>query len=168
MAVTVPKTTVRKQSLTGKTDRQIRFIQILSEQLKNPPKDPKDRKTLGQICLEAGYSKSVSKLPWIILRSEAVNSAIQPILDRLEQKRDLALKYLTEEKLEQASARDATYITVELTKIGQLLGGKPTENVKTISDEEQIAAIAARVRSHGEPASEEIPDRFLHSDEPQL
>ena len=58
------------------------------------------------------------------------------MLFRSDDKRRLAITYITPKKLEKAPARDAAYITDILTKNHQLLGGQPTELLK-ISPEEK-------------------------------
>jgi len=137
-----------KQFVNGATPLQLNLIKIVSEYLKNPPKDRKGRKSLSMMMLEAGYSKAMASKPCAAFRSEAVSSALIPIIDRIMDKRDKALEYITDDKLRVSSARDLTYVVSELTKNHQLLGGKPTENINNLYNGEQIKNIADRLANN--------------------
>ena len=105
------------------TPKQQRLVELLVENygLKG------NRKTLQALMLEAGYSANSAKNPKIIIEDTRVGEAISPLLAKMEEVRDKALKSITDEKLKMSSPRDATYIADTLTKNIQLLSGGETE-----------------------------------------
>ena len=131
----------RKGSLNGRSILQDNLVRVTTQYLASfPRKKGEEKKTLGDLLLEAGYAESVAKRPWSIYRSEPVAEGLGHILDRIENKRDSALGHLTDKKLKESSGRDTAYIFDVLSKNHQLLSGKPTENVQNLYDDEQIRA----------------------------
>ena len=80
------------------------------------------------MLIEAGYTKATAKNPYIIFESETIKEGISDLMSSLEDKRKLAITYLTDKKLKKSQARELIYVIDILTKNIQLLGGKPTEN----------------------------------------
>jgi len=114
------------------TPKQQKLIELLTENLAKTGK----RKTLQQMMREAGYSEYTSRIPSMTINNEAVQTGLKSFVESLDKKRRLALKHLTEDKLEKSQGRDLAYITDILTKNHQLLGGHPTERI-TISEEDK-------------------------------
>jgi len=106
-------------------------------------------KTLGKLLLEAGYTKATAKNPYEIFESPVVKSATDEIIKTLEDKRRLALTYITEKKLKPAPARELAYITDIFTKNIQLLGGKPTENYSLAVTQEREAELKELLQKNG-------------------
>lgn len=130
--------------LNGPTILQERLIKIMSDYLKNPPTDPKKRRSLGSIVTEAGYGKSVAANPNLVFRNPTVKKRLDNVLTELANKRNKALDHITDRKLADSSARDLAYITSELTKNHQLLSGGATERTDNTYDKNQITLIAQR------------------------
>jgi hypothetical protein len=107
------------------TPKQTKLIELIVKNLG----DVKQRKTLGELMLEAGYSKSQSESPSHILDSEVVQEGISDFISSLNDKRKQALTHLTEAKLKKAPAREVAYVIDILTKNHNLLNGNETERV---------------------------------------
>lgn len=105
------------------TPKQEKLIGILIENYENP----KNTKTLGEMILEAGYSHASSINPRLIIESETIQEEISSVVDRIKERRDAAIKRLTDKKLDKASALQTATVIDILTKNAQLLGGKETE-----------------------------------------
>lgn len=105
------------------TPRQEKLINLLVENLGKLG----NTKSLGEIILEAGYSKAMAKNPYQILESETIQEGIGDFVDSLDKLRKRALKHITQKKLEKSSAKDLTQIADLATKNHQLLTGKETE-----------------------------------------
>jgi len=114
------------------TPRQAKYVKLIKENLTAKGLT----KSEGEIMLEAGYSEEKSKQPSRVRNSQNVKPALQSFIDQLDDKRRLAITYITPKKLAKAPARDNAYIVDILTKNHQLLGGQPTELLK-ISPEEK-------------------------------
>ena len=79
------------------------------------------------MLLEAGYTKATAKNPYIIYESESIQEGISDFISQLDDKRRMAITYITKKKLTKASPRDLSYIADVLTKNHQLLSGGATE-----------------------------------------
>jgi|TARA_Y100000310_G_scaffold341781_1_gene442067 hypothetical protein len=89
--------------------------------------------TLGEIALKAGYSESMAKNPQLIMNSETVKEGIASYVKTVDDKRRMAIRHITERKLQKAPAKECAYVTDVLTKQHQLLSGGATENVFQIT-----------------------------------
>lgn len=118
------------------TPKQQKLIKLILDNLGNP----NNTKTMGEMILEAGYSKNMADNPYQILESETIQDGISDFMKMLDDKRRMALTKITEDKLEKSSARDNAYITDLLTKQHQLLGGGTTENVKATVEISEVLA----------------------------
>jgi len=105
------------------TPKQQKLINIITENYR----DKKTTKTLKKMLLEAGYTTETSEQAIRILESKTIQDKLSPIVDKLNKKRDKALKFISDEKLKKSSARDLSGIVDVLTKNSQLLSGKETE-----------------------------------------
>lgn len=95
------------------------------------------RRSLGSLLLEAGYSPASAHNPKIILETKTIKEALTPFLETLVNRRNKALEALTDDKIEKESAQKIAYIFDVLSKNTELLSGRPTERVDTLSDEEK-------------------------------
>jgi len=95
-----------------------------------------ERKTLGRILLDSGYSPNSADNPALITDSPTIQNGLKAFTDKLKLKREKALDYLDDNKLKKSNGRDLAGIVDILTKNHQLLGGEPTERIK-ISDEDR-------------------------------
>jgi len=114
------------------TPKQQKFISLLLENMGKQRKT----KTLGGIAKEAGYSNAMASNPHLILQSRTIRKELKEFINKLREKRDMALDGLTKEKIEKASARDIAGTLDILIKNQQLLGGNTTEHI-TITEEEK-------------------------------
>jgi len=105
------------------TPRQEKFIKLLLENLGTP----RNTKSLGELALEAGYSEAMAKNPQMILESEHVKKATSDWAKMLDDKRRMAITYITEKKLEKSKAKDLAEIVDKLNKNYQLATGGETE-----------------------------------------
>lgn len=138
------------------TPKQEKLIKLILENLGNT----KNTRTLGELILEAGYSKSMAENPFQIMGSETIKEALTDVVSVMKKTRDKALKEITDEKLEKERAKDLTDIVDKLTKNIQLLGGKPTEIINDLSQlsDEELRKIAEGKGGDGqEGTSEETP-----------
>lgn len=117
------------------TIKQQKLIKLILVNLGNP----KSRKSLKKLILEAGYSKAMAKNPQMIFRSETIKKGLKSFVNQLEDKRQRAITYITDAKLRKSHARDLAYITEVFTKQHQLLSGGATEKVINIQLSEVIA-----------------------------
>lgn len=108
------------------TPKQEKLIKLIME---NYGKSG-ETKPMGELMVEAGYSEESAKNPKLILESEAIQEELKDILDEIDQKRRLALKHITEDKLKEQTAKDNALTADTLTKISQLLSDKPTDITK--------------------------------------
>jgi len=86
-----------------------------------------ETKSLGELMIEAGYTKESAKNPKLILDSPVIQEGVEDFVKTLKDKRRLAITKLTEDKLEKSSARDLSNITDVFTKNIQLLSGEDTD-----------------------------------------
>ena len=106
------------------TIRQQKLVSLLKEELLKQ----NGSQTLEQLMIKAGYSpKTADKPSQKALSSPAVQQALSPFLDLLDEKAKLALGALSKKKIERASARDNAYISDIMIKNKQLLTGNATE-----------------------------------------
>lgn len=104
--------------------RQAKLIKLILENMGNKG----SKKSMGELMLEAGYSKAQSKNPKPILATEAVKEKVDDFINMLDDKRRMAISYVTQKKLKHTHPRDLAYITDIFTKNHQLLTGGKTEN----------------------------------------
>lgn len=109
------------------TPKQEKLISLLLENLGTG----KNTKTLGEMLLEAGYSKSQAKNPFQILETKAVKEGLSGVVTDLEQLRENALKELKTRNLKKEAMRDVVKAVDIYTKNHQLLTGGDTERSTT-------------------------------------
>lgn len=114
-----------KQATAIITNKQHKLLELLIDWYGNP----NSNKTLGELILEAGYSKASSINPRLILEGKAIQDGLQEIVESMEEKRMMALNSITPRKLSKSSAKDGATIADIMTKNIQLLSGKETERV---------------------------------------
>lgn len=107
------------------TSKQERFLTLLVDNYGNPDRS----RSLGELMREAGYSEASSMNPKVFLDSPLIKEKLDDFINELDRKRRMALKHITEKKLEKASARDNAAVVDTLTKNHQLLSGEKTANV---------------------------------------
>jgi len=117
------KTKNKKPSRRQPTQKQIKLAQLISLNLMKQG----STKSMAQMMLEAGYSKSQSNSVTQITSSPTIKKAISPIVELMKQKREAALRAITDKKLARASAADSSLVVDRLTKNVQLLTGGETE-----------------------------------------
>ena len=99
-----------------------------------------ETKSLGNLMIEAGYSKKSAKNPKLFLESPIIKEGIEDFIKTLDDKRRLALTKITAKKLEKSNAYQLALITDVLTKNHQLLTGGDTEKSKTVIEiSEQVS-----------------------------
>lgn len=108
------------------TPKQEKLIRLLRDNLGNTGSS----KTLGEMLIEAGYSKATSKNPYIIFEGLPIKEVTDEIIESLKDKRKMAITHVTDKKLSKAPARELAYVTDIFTKNIQLLSGKPTERTE--------------------------------------
>ena len=105
------------------TPKQEKLLKLIFANLGKPG----ETKTMGEMLLEAGYSKAQSVNPKQILETKDVKEGVEDFVKTLKDKRKMAITKLTNDKLDASSAKDLTSITDILTKNIQLLSGDETE-----------------------------------------
>jgi len=110
------------------TPKEEKFIQLFKENAVRIGK----RKTLYDLLLESGYSRFVAAVPKSIFRQKAVKEGLKQFIKDLDDKRKQAITHITDNKLEQAPARELAYVIDILTKNHQLLTGGATDRGETI------------------------------------
>ncbi len=117
------------------TPKQEKLIKLLSENSLNEG----ETKTLETMLLEAGYTQETALSASHIVNSPTIQDALAEVngdfAEELDKKRRLAMKHLTEKKLEVTNAKDLSQIADTLTKNHQLLTGKATEKVTSVIEE---------------------------------
>lgn len=117
------------------TQKQQALIRLLKE---NCGRTGKAKKTMEQILLEAGYTQNTALHNGkVIIQSATVVEAIDPYIQMLDDKRKLALTYITEKKMKKTSPYLLALTNDVLTKNHQLLTGKATGRVDILDDEER-------------------------------
>ena len=111
------------------TVKQEKLLKLILENLGKT-----DSKPMGKLMLIAGYSEAQSKNPFQILESEFFKEKLDDWAKMLDDKRRMAITYITPAKLEKSSARDLSQVATTLTKDYQLATGGSTENIKEIYD----------------------------------
>ena len=122
------------------TPKQQRLIKLLLKNLGNP----KSKKNLGDLIIEAGYSKASAKNPKLIFKSEDIKDGLKDFVSQLEDRRQRAITYITDSKLEKAQARDLAYIVDIFTKNHQLLSGGATSREIIELEDDKFRNIARR------------------------
>ena len=92
--------------------------------------------TKKDILRQAGYSESIAHEPAKVLESPAIKNKLTEFINRLEEKRDMAINAITPDKIKSTNARDLASIADVFIKNSQLLGGNATERI-VISPEER-------------------------------
>lgn len=105
------------------TPKQEKLIKLLID---NYGKKGETR-TLSSLMIEAGYSEKSALNPQLIIGADVIQDELQSFAKQLDQTRRKAISYITDDKLEKASARDNAYIADIMTKNHQLLTGQETE-----------------------------------------
>lgn len=108
---------------TQPTAKQQKLLDLIYENLGVSGKT----KSWYELLKEAGYSDGVAKNPRFILESEFISSHTDDFVKKLAEKRDQAIKKLTDEKLDEATASDLATIVEKMNKNHQLLSGNETE-----------------------------------------
>ena len=93
---------------------------------------------IGRSMVEAGYKPNTAKNPKNLTESEAFKTELKPLLDRLTEDRDRAIRMM-KGKISKAKYRDLTDATDKLTKNIQLLSGGSTERIINIQISQEIA-----------------------------
>jgi hypothetical protein len=96
------------------------------------------RVVLGKIIKNQGYKDSVSKHPDIVTNTKSYKDEMRPVLEQLENERQRLINAITLKKLNKVQYPEAVRSLDILTKNIQLLGDKPTENIKGFLTKEQI------------------------------
>lgn len=131
--------------MTIPTQKQTKLIKLIVENLGTP----KNTRTMRELMLEVGYSKSQADNPFQVLRTKTIQNGIQDFLGLLDDKRRQAITHITEDKLKKSSGRDLAYIGDIMTRNHQLLSGRSTDNHLMLNiDEEQAERILKRA-THG-------------------
>lgn len=86
-------------------------------------------RTMKEMIREAGYKESMASNPQQVLQSEFLRTKVDSFVKQLDDKRRMAITYLTEKKLDESKGRDVAQIIDILTKNHQLLSGGATERV---------------------------------------
>lgn len=110
-----------KSKAKASTLKQKKLIQKISENLGNTNR----AKSMYQIMIEAGYAKTTAKQQSTVL--VRVKDDVKSLITKLEEKRDLAISHLTEEKLITSNAKELSSVIDKLTKNVELLSGRPTD-----------------------------------------
>src|SRR3990167_11363908 len=106
------------------TPKQQKLVILLKQTLL----DKNGTKTLEQLMLEAGYSpKTADKPSQKVLDSAVVQAELKDFIDQLDEKARMALRSITQKKLDNSSARDSGYVADIMVKNKQLLSGNDTE-----------------------------------------
>ncbi|HKQ06135.1 MAG TPA: hypothetical protein VJ464_13450 [Blastocatellia bacterium] len=132
------------------TEHQKKLIRLITDNLGNSG----PAKTLEELMLEAGYSPESARQQSNIMAG--IRPQLEPIIEKLQTRRDRAAEAITDKKLDKASARDAAYVVDLLTKNIQLLSGKATERpnnvitgLENLSDEQLDELIKDRKNRAG-------------------
>lgn len=108
------------------TEHQKKLIRLITDNLGNS----EPAKTLEELMLEAGYSPESARQQSNIMAG--IRPQLDPIIEKLQARRDKAAEAITDKKLDKASARDSAYVVDVLTKNIQLLSGKATERPNNV------------------------------------
>ena len=139
---------VKKQKKNKKehreyTMRQKLLVQLFTENLGNIGRGEKSL-SLQDILLKAGYSAASARQQSNILAG--VQSKLDPVVNQLIDKRDMALNYMTERKFKKTGLSTLAYIVDIFTKNTELLSGRATERNAVLSDEERDKIMALKNR----------------------
>ena len=115
------------------TIKKRRLVSLISDNLGNIGAGKKAM-TLTEILLKAGYSESSARQQSTILIG--VQSKLDPIVNKLIAKRDLALDAMTDRKFKKTGLSTLAYIVDIFTKNTELLSGRATERNYVLSNEE--------------------------------
>lgn len=105
------------------TPQQKKLIKLVLENMGKK----KTKKTLGQLLLDAGYSKSISDNPYLIFGSATVQEGLEDVVDDLKKQRIKAIARMNA-TVNKAKYRDAVDALDKITKNIQLLSGGKTED----------------------------------------
>jgi hypothetical protein len=112
------KPTIRQARVINKTKKLLADFEI------NKDTDKKDITALkGEILKECGYSKSIQKSPDKVFNTPTISRELEKVIRLYEDKRDMALKAISKEKIEDSSGKDLAFIADKLQKhINNLTG----------------------------------------------
>ena len=128
--------TPKQTSAKKQTIRQKKLIKIFSENfgvLKG-----KSQKTIYEMMIDAGFSKSTAKQQSTVLAG--VKSELQTIADKLIMQRDKALRRL-DKTISKAEYKDLVTAIDKFTKNIELLSGRPTDRQEQPLSEDQMQEI---------------------------
>ncbi len=111
------------------TEKQKKLAELIIENYRNS-----EGKSMKQMLLEAGYSEATAMQGKKVFDNEngQMKKELMPIVNIMKRKRREALNAINKKKIGAGSGKDIVDIIDKLTKNIQLLGGKPTENIKVI------------------------------------
>jgi len=95
----------------------------------------RNKKTLGKILEESGYSEHTTTKPSQVTESAGFKEAAKPIIQQLEEARQQALNRM-KQTVDKASYADTTRTAKDFTTTIELLGGKPTVITKDLTQEQ--------------------------------
>ena len=90
-------------------------------------------RTQGEILREVGYSKVTSESPTKVTRSKGFKEATKPLTKQIEKEINRAMKHLPK-VVHKAGWGEAVGGIEKLSKLNELLGGRPTEIVNDLSN----------------------------------
>jgi len=110
------------------TINQYKFINILYQILQGKT----ENMSLAKIAKKAGYSDALADQPCIIIRSKGIQKVLndKQFLRKIKSIRDRAGNFITDAKLQKASANDLTKIIDTMQRNANLLQGKATTIAK--------------------------------------
>lgn len=105
------------------TPKQQKLIKLLIQNLK----DKGETESLGKLMLKAGYSEASAHNPKLIIESEAIQEALNPVVEDMEKERDRILRSIKTKDLSEERYKDLVDSIDKLTKNIQLLSGGDTD-----------------------------------------
>lgn len=121
---------------------------VPSERLKKLPQALLENRGSHHAAMQAvGYSENYAANPSQLRSTAAYAEVMAPVAKQLEERRQAAIKRLTDVKLDKAKATEVMEVIDKLTKNIQILTGGVTQNVKFSFEEmseDQLRALAAR------------------------
>lgn len=105
------------------TPKQEKLIKLLLENIGGK----ESSKSLAQMLKKAGYSESIQKNPYLILKSDTIKKAVAPVAKQIDNLRNKAIKELENRDLSEEQYRDIVKAIDIFTKNHQLLTGEETE-----------------------------------------
>jgi hypothetical protein len=115
-----------------------------------------EKKTMGEIALDAGYARGQAVNPNRILKCKAVKEKLSTYVKEVERVRNTAIKQMTKDKLIKSDPAKLAYITDIMTKQHQLLSGEPTERTEIDSAVDKINALFISIKENAKPRADII------------